>query len=351
MWHQALVILYFGLLSAVGGDVNSTASLDEWSGWGANYYNNRWASGNTAVSSSSITSLAPHCKIPYPIGVSATPVVSDDIVFYPTWNGSFVALDYTTCQVLWQINVLDIISGYAPITELQTNYSKAVSRTSPQLDNEVLYFGTIVHALIVAVNRFTGKTLGIIQINPHPLAAVTMSPTLYNGILFVGASSTEEATDFLPGYTCCSFVGNFLAMTFDSSNGKFEVLWNLPMIPEIEAARGWSGAGVWGSQPSIDPSHGQVFIATGNTYSIPEVVVECQKATQNITAIAEGLVPDPCLPRDVWQEAVLAIDIEFGIVNWVRKFSPLDAYTEACDNPANSVECPEIPAPGVDVDL
>ena len=351
MWHQALVILYFGLLSAVGGDVNSTASLDEWSGWGANYYNNRWASGNTAVSSSSITSLAPHCKIPYPIGVSATPVVSDDIVFYPTWNGSFVALDYTTCQVLWQINVLDIISGYAPITELQTNYSKAVSRTSPQLDNEVLYFGTIVHALIVAVNRFTGKTLGIIQINPHPLAAVTMSPTLYNGILFVGASSTEEATDFLPGYTCCSFVGNFLAMTFDSSNGKFEVLWNLPMIPEIEAARGWSGAGVWGSQPSIDPSHGQVFIATGNTYSIPEVVVECQKATQNITAIAEGLVPDPCLPRDVWQEAVLAIDIEFGIVNWVRKLSPLDAYTEACDNPANSVECPEIPAPGVDVDL
>ena len=351
MWHQAFFILYFGLLSAVGGDVNSTASLDEWSGWGANYYNNRWASGNTAVSSSSITSLAPHCKIPYPVGVSATPVVSGDIVFYPTWNGSFVALDYTTCQVLWQINVLDIISGYAPITELQRNYSKAVSRTSPQLDNEVLYFGTIVHALIVAVNRFTGKTLGIIQINPHPLAAVTMSPTLYNGILFVGASSTEEATDFLPGYTCCSFVGNFLAMTFDSSNGKFEVLWNLPMIPEIEAARGWSGAGVWGSQPSIDPSHGQVFIATGNTYSIPEVIVECQKATQNITAVVEGLVPDPCLPRDVWQEAVLAIDIEFGIVNWVRKRSPLDAYTEACDNPANSVECPEIPAPGVDVDL
>jgi outer membrane protein assembly factor BamB len=349
MWHQAFVILYFGLLSAVGGDTDSTASLDEWSGWGANYYNNRWASGNTAVSSSSITSLAPYCKIPYPVGVSATPVVSGDIVFYPTWNGSFVALDYTTCQVLWQINVSDIISRYAPITELQRNYSKAVSRTSPQLDNEVLYLGTITHALIVAVNRFTGTTLGIIQINPHPLASVTMSPTLYNGILLVGASSTEEAADALPGYTCCSFVGNFLAMTFDSSNGKFEVLWNVSMIPEIEAARGWSGAGVWGSQPSIDPSHGQVFIATGNTYSIPEVIVECQKATQNITVVAEGLVPDPCLPRDIWQEAVLAIDIKFGRVNWVFHLSPLDAFTVACESPTNKASCPE--TPGLDVDL
>jgi len=349
MWHQAFVILYFGLLSAVGGDGVSTASVQEWSGWGANYYNNRWASDNTAVSSSSITSLAPYCQLPDTIGVSATPVVSGDAVFFPTWNGSFVALDYINCQVLWQMNVLDIISGYAPITELQRNFSVAISRTSPQLDNEVIYFGTNMHALIVAVNRFTGKTLGTIQINPHPLAAVTMSPTLYNGILFVGAASSEEAADALPGYTCCSFVGNFLAMTFDSSNGKFNVLWNVSMIPDIEAARGWSGAGVWGSQPSIDPSHGQVFIATGNTYSIPGVIVACQSATQDITAVVEGLVPDPCLPRDIWQEAVLAIDIEFGIVNWVHHLSALDAFSVACNSPTNKVACPE--TPGLDVDL
>jgi outer membrane protein assembly factor BamB len=350
MWHQAFVILYFGLLSAVGGDGVSTASVQEWSGWGANYYNNRWASDNTAVSSSSITSLAPYCQLPDTIGISATPVVSGDAVFFPTWNGSFVALDYITCQVLWRINVTDIISGYAPITELQRNYSIPVSRTSPQLDNEVLYFGTITHALVIAVNRFTGRTLGITQINPHPLASVTMSPTLYNGILFVGASSTEEVPDAVPGYTCCSFVGNFLATTFHSSNGKFEVLWNVPMIPKIEAARGWSGAPVWGSQPSIDPSRGQVFIATGNTYSIPEAIVECQDATKNITAVEEGLVPDPCLPRDIWQEAVLAIDIKFGIVNWVHQLSALDAYSEAC-NTGNTAQCPEKVGPGVDVDL
>jgi hypothetical protein len=274
--------------------------------------------------------------------------VSGDIVFYPTWNGLFVALDYITCQVLWRINVTDIISGYTPITKLQRNYSLAISRTSPQLDNEVLYFGMITHTLIVAVNRFTGTTLGITQINPYLLASVTMSPTLYNRILFVGASSYKEVPDILPGYIYCSFVGNFFAITFDSSNEKFEVLWNVPIIPEIEAARGWSGAAVWGSQPSIDPCCGQVFIATGNMYSIPEAIVKYQDATKNITAVVEGLVPDPCLPRDIWQEAVLAINIKFGIVNWVRRLSVLDVFTEACIS-GNTAEYPE--KPGLDTDL
>ena len=75
-------------------------SFAEWSGWGANYYNNRWASQDTRVSSSNIQSLAAHCKISYPIGVSATPVVSGNAVYYPTWDGTFVAVDYTSCRVL-----------------------------------------------------------------------------------------------------------------------------------------------------------------------------------------------------------------------------------------------------------
>jgi outer membrane protein assembly factor BamB len=67
-----------------------------------------------------------------------------------------------------------------------------VSRISPQIDGNVLYLGTLTHALVVAVNRVTGKLLSTIQINPHPLAIVTMSPTFFDGKLFVGAASVEE---------------------------------------------------------------------------------------------------------------------------------------------------------------
>jgi hypothetical protein len=143
-----------------------------------------------------------------------------------------------------------------------------------------------------------------------------------------------------------------LALSFAPSAGKFSVLWDIPMIPKYQAEAGWSGASVWGSQPSIDTNRGQVFIATGNTYSIPAVIIDCQTATQNVTAVVEGLVPDPCLPRDIWQESVLAIDIELGIVNWVNQLPALDAWTLACGLspflPRNPVTCPETPGPDAD---
>jgi outer membrane protein assembly factor BamB len=200
-------VVWLRFCITVRADASSNAFFSTWSGWGANYYNNRWASQNGEISSSSINSLAKHCQVSYPGGVSATPVVSGDTVYYPTWNGSFVALDYTTCRVLWEISVTEIVTNFAPISQLQANETSPLSRTSPQIDGEILYFGTQTHALVVAVNRLTGQSLGVIQINPHPLAIVTQSPTFYNGVLFVGSSSLEEEAAIDPGYICCSFVG------------------------------------------------------------------------------------------------------------------------------------------------
>src|SRR5579871_3721284 len=207
--------------------ISETRNLDlhkgsrEWSGWGGGIFNNRWAS-DAAVSSSNIHSLTEHCRITYQFGVSATPTISGDFVYYPTWGGLFVALNYVTCDVLWQINVTDIIMGYAPLSKAQAVITSPVSRTSPQLDGDVLFFGTQTHALCVAVDRHSGKTLGSIQINTHPLAVVTMSPTVYRGKIFLGASSAEEGAELLvPGYQCCSFVGNMVGMTFNRSSGQF----------------------------------------------------------------------------------------------------------------------------------
>src|ERR1700761_1565037 len=84
-----------------------------WSGWGANIYNNRWASSNTFLNSTTVASLTRQCYINYKSGgVSATPVISGNLVYYPTWDGQFVALDYTTCKPKWQINVTTIIEKY-----------------------------------------------------------------------------------------------------------------------------------------------------------------------------------------------------------------------------------------------
>jgi hypothetical protein len=248
-------------------------SLDDgWSGWGGNIYNNRFASQNTVISSKTAT-LVQNCRLEYSKGISATPVVSskENIVYFPTWDGLFIALDYATCKEKWRLNVSEIITSFAPIPPNPSTIAISApfpgSRTSPQIDGNVIYFGTQRWALLVAVDRASGRLLKIVQINPHPYAAITTSPTFYNGDIFIGAASLEEAAAGLaPNYTCCSFIGNAASLSFNHISQEFSVNWNISMIPEAETGPGkWSGSAIWGSQPSIDMQRNRVYFATGNT--------------------------------------------------------------------------------------
>ncbi|KAF2403537.1 Quino protein alcohol dehydrogenase-like protein [Trichodelitschia bisporula] len=303
--------------------------------WGANNLNNRWASLNTDINSASIPSLTEHCHVTYAQGgVSATPVISGNIVYYPTWNGLFVALDYTTCKVVWQTNVTAVISQYMTNDTVSTRICANSSRTSPQLDGDVLYYGTQRGALLVAADVKTGATRGVVKIHQHPAAIITQSPTLYNGTLYVGAASQEEiATQYIPSYECCSFIGNIAAYKFDHSTNKFTAVWNTNTLPLDE---GWSGSAIWGSQPSIDPGRKQLYVATGNIYEFPAGFEKCENSTAD------------CLPKDVYQDAILALDMEKGTIKWSNGFSPLDAWTSACKPPKSTTLCPQDPGPDAD---
>lgn len=312
----------------------------EWLGWGADVFNNRWASAGSSVDSSNAASLVETCTKSYRLGVSATAVVKDGIAYYPTWDGRYVALNYKDCSTLWEVNVtaLALKSGPAPFS-----YIQAVSRTSAAIDGDVLYLGTQAHALLVAVDRRSGKVIDSIQLNPHPMAIISQSPTVWKGIVYVGCSSLEElAAALIPNYECCSFKGNFAAITLDRKSRRLSVLWNQAMIPKDSA---FSGVGVWGGQPSIDANRQQVFIATGNVYSLPPSAEACQNQTQNIP----GLQRDPCTPLNVYAEAILAFDLTTGLLNWVNQLSPLDAWNAACfAGLLNPASCPSIPGPDAD---
>ncbi|KAJ9149185.1 Quino protein alcohol dehydrogenase-like protein [Coniochaeta hoffmannii] len=350
------------LPSALATSHGYTTTRDEWTGWGGSIYNNR-ASSNKLVTSSTLKNVSVHCQIPHPHGVSATPVLSRGIAYYPTWGGTFVALDYDKCQIKWEINVTSIIVNFAAPTPLQLQLINAPlsgglfsSRTSPQIDTRtnVLYFATQLNALVVAADVDTGSLLGVKQINPHPAAVVTLSPTLHENILYVGAASGEElAAGSVPGYQCCSFVGNAAALTFDRNSRRFNTVWNLDMLPPppADSAAGfgnrWSGVGVWGSQPAIDAARNRVLFATGNVYSAPDAYLNCTdeaftpSTTQNAT----------CLPDRVWQNAVLAVELVSGKVAWITRFGPLDVWNLACGiNGAvtDPVSCPGTPGPDYD---
>ncbi|KAK3329221.1 quinon protein alcohol dehydrogenase-like superfamily [Apodospora peruviana] len=338
-----LLCLFQGV--SAGGVIGSSS----WSGWGANTRNNRWASQNNVISSANILSVADTCTKSFPIGISATPVISGNVVYFPTWDGAFVALEYKTCQILWQINVTAVIQSFRPPSAFQAANVRPVSRTSPQIDGNVLYFGTLTHALVVAVNKYTGSILGAVQINAHPLAIITMSPTFYNGKLFVGASSVEENVPLIPGYQCCSFVGNMVALTF--SGNHFRTSWNVSAISPARQREGWSGAAIWGSQPAVDASRNLVFVATGNSYSVSPATVQCQLSFVP-PQVPYTLNSPSCLPSDVWQDSVIAIDLDSGRVKWVQQRPGVDIFTAACGypnfGPQNPDICPGIPGSSSD---
>jgi len=239
---RALQIVVFGLF------FTAEAEESPWIGWGGNTYNNRWASSNSQISSSNINSTSVHCQVAFPGGVSATPTILEDTAYFPVWNGSFIALDYTTCKVKWNINVTEIVLDFAPPTSNQSSLIglNAISRTSPTIDssNQVLYFGTTLHALIVAVDLNTGNVLNKTQVHPHPFAEVTCSGTLYDGILYTGVASAEENAAQTAGLPCCSFIGVALALKFDRSTNQFTTVWEVPTLPPPDPTQNGSWAGV-----------------------------------------------------------------------------------------------------------
>jgi outer membrane protein assembly factor BamB len=329
-------------------------SGNTWVGWGGSHLNNHWAEDNREISSKNVASLALHCKIPDSAGQSAVPAIRGSLAYYPTHNGSFIALNYETCQIQWNLNVTQVIAEFAPITTLQLSVGVPMSRTSPQIDtkNNVIFFGTQIHALLVAVDLDSGAVLAVKQANPHELAVITSSPTLYNDMIFVGVSSGEENAGYFTGgaYPCCSFIGNAAAFRFTRttpSEGTFTTVWNVTTIPTtlplVNGTARWSGAGIWGGQPSIDVARNQVFFATGNSYTAPDEYLHCMDPSAN----------EHCFPSYIWQESVFALDLRTGRANWVRRLDGLDAWTLVCGTsdgsiPRNETLCPHEPGPDAD---
>jgi glucose dehydrogenase len=314
-------------------------NVGNWTGWGGNSYNNRWAITNQDFNSKTIKNIVQHCQIQFQGGISATPTISGDFAYFPTWGGQFAAVNYKTCDIAWQINVKEIITGFAEILPLQTYSQAAVSRTSPQVDGDVLYFGTLVHALLVAVDITDGTLLGTFQVHDHVVAQITQSPTLYEGVIYVGAASEEEmaVTSNAPVWPCCSFVGSFGAYTFDKTTKNFTQKWVTSTIGD-SSKTGFLGAGVWGSQPPVDSVRNQVFFNSGNLYTYPDSYRTCTTTA--------------CMPTDVYHDSMFAVDMETGKINWVRTMNPLDAWTFACVPPYDTTEgatrCPWGPGPDAD---
>jgi polyvinyl alcohol dehydrogenase (cytochrome) len=313
MSHRAIVVSAVALAALSAHTSAFAGQGSEWNTSGGDRQNTRSQSSEHMLSVANVGGLQVKWSVTTHGDVSATPAVDGDTVYVPDWAGYVYAIDKLTGAVKWTVKLADI-----------TGVPGDKARVTPAVTDDQIIFGTQGAILagggpggkIVALEKATGAAAWITQADTHFAAIITQSANVFDGRVYVGVASQEEAlAAFVPGYQL-SFRGSVLAL--DAATGQ--ILWKSFMAPP-----GYTGNAVWGSSPAIDIKRKQLYIATGNNYSVPQPVLNCVAA-----AGEDPVAKSACLPADDHFDSILALDLRTGAIRWTTRAIPYDAWTVDC---------------------
>ena len=295
--------------AAVSGNAAALTG-PSWNGWGINAQNTRFQSAQAAgVSAADV----PRLKLKWAFGLPGVSASGSQIsvvgnrVFVGSRNGLVYALDAKTGCLVWAVEADAAVRSTPVVVPSATGRS-------------MVYFGD-AHAQVYGVDAATGAVAWKTKIEDHLDAIITGGAAYANGRLYVPVSSMEEGSATIATYQCCTFRGSVAAI--DAATGK--QIWKTYTIPEApqpttRSSRGTqlhgpSGGGVW-STPALEPARNRLYIATGDAYSQPAA-----RTT----------------------DAIMALAMDTGRIEWVRQTLAGDAWTTACfgADSAGRDNCPE----------
>ncbi len=283
-----------------------------WAGWAPGLNNARFQSAADAgLTAADIPKLAPKWVFAFPDSavMRSQPAVYRGRIFAGAQDGSVYALDAATGCVHWSTTVPAEVRSGIVVAEVA--------------GKPTLFFGD-ASGYIYALDGESGKQVWKLQPEEHPASKATGTPVFYQGRLYVGMSSLEEALAVSPGYVCCTFRGSVTAV--NAADGK--VLWKRYTIPDAAkpraktkhgaASAGPSGVGVWNA-PTLDPEHDALYVGTGDNYSDP------------VTSLSDS---------------ILALKMSTGEILWSKQFTK-DAWNSSCYLDGK-VNCPDNEGPDFD---
>ncbi|XP_038994568.1 polyvinylalcohol dehydrogenase-like [Hibiscus syriacus] len=330
-----LVLLLCILLLLVSAP---TADSNGWLSHGGDILNRRYADEESKISPETVSNLRLKWKFNAGRDITATPSVLDGAIYFPSWDGYLYAVNESDGSLIWKQN-LQQLTGFNS-TGLISNVSVIVSRTTPAIADDLVIVGICGPASVVAVKRSSGELVWSTLLDGNPAGCITMSGTYYKGNFYVGTSSLEEVLSL---DKCCTFRGSFVKL--DGKTGK--ILWQTFMLPENFGNRGeYAGAAIWGSSPPIDTKRSLVYIATGNLYSVPQNISDCQERENNQTQIPPTH-SDECIEPDNHSESFVALDLDTGNIKWFHQLGGYDVWFFACSN-LSVPDCPPGPNPDAD---
>ena len=284
------------------------------------------------IGPNSVKGLSPKWVFTTGGDVSATPTVDGGAVYFPDWAGNLFAVQKDSGHLIWshKISEYDGVEG-------------AISRVSPAVDGNHVIIGDILNskqvhkgANVISVDRETGTVQWITQVETHPAAIITGSPVVFDGVVYIGVSSSEETLALDPTYPCCTFRGSIVAL--DEKSGA--MLWKTFDMPDNGGRPGgYSGGAIW-QPPAIDAKRGMLFVGTGNNYTAPSDVEACQNHTPTAN----------CAAADDFFDAAIAVDLKTGQIKWAKRLQGLDTWTVACLTPTGpKANCPVPTSPDFDL--
>src|SRR2546428_657161 len=284
-----------------------------WSNWGAGLTNMRFQAAKAAgLKAEELPKLTVKWAFAFPDTAvpRSQPAVYRGRVFVGSQDGSVYSLDAETGCVHWTTTVQAEVRSGITVAEVAGKPS--------------LFFGDS-SGYLYGLDGATGKQLWKLSLDEHAATKATSTPVFYQGRLYVGAASLEEALSVSPGYVCCTFRGSVSAV--QASDGK--VLWKTSMIEEApkpqpktkrgSTVMGPSGIGVW-TAPTLDIDRDIMYVTTGDNYSDP---------------------PTP------FSDAVVALQMSTGGILWSKQLTAGDAWNSSCYL-TGKVNCPDSDGPDFD---
>ena len=256
-----------------------------WTGWGENTNNTRFQSA-AGINAAQVPRLKVKWAFAFPgdIQANSQPTIAGGRVFVGSPGGKVYSLDTKNGCVHWYF-------------EAEAGVRSAVTLARVGSTN-IAFFGD-AKANVYAIEAGGGKQLWKTKADEFPVAGITGSPVFYNGRIYIGIRSGEEAAGADPKYECCRFRGSVVAL--DAATGK--QVWKTFLVDEPKqtnknkaGAQLWapSGVAVW-STPAIDARRNVVYVTTGNNYTDPTTRLS---------------------------DAFIAMDLKTGKILWSRQMTP-----------------------------
>jgi alcohol dehydrogenase (cytochrome c) len=223
------------------------------------------------------------------------PIVLGDTVYVTTSTDEVLALDARTGRIRW---------SYAPTVDFSLStgvggYGVTVNRGVAIDDGKIFLLTFDDH--LQAISQATGEELWSSAVADDGTGAYeTMAPTVYDGMVFVGDSGSEDG------------VRGFVA-AYDENTGR--QLWRFDTVPK--AGTGWvpkeGGGGTVYMPPTIDTTTGLLYVGTGNP----------------APAIVGSARPGP----DLYTDSILALDAHTGRLVWYHQEVAHDLWDYDAESP------------------